>query len=384
MSVRPTLLKDIRRTAVDNHQQNLGNGQYNRFAPLDPRGRTFSTGKRLLSGDSTADPAPKTPRLDSSVVFGQLKVQETALKEVTAGLEELNKLTAEPGTDPKWVCVSKILKGLADSQTNLSSAVLDALKLREPVNQAKLASTKEAQAKPHQKLVESAAVTGEKKLKQVLRDAEKKTVIFDLNLGPIPTMNRDTLSRKVTMALSEVVKAGKHDYDIKDAEDVLDDVLSCSKLEFLGKATKKFFNKRNPKDERNDKMCTIPVRMDFKDKETRMQAETSLRKICNVSCSVPYPRKLRAFLGDLVKVGKTKFHNSYIRTRIDIDSLSVDVHAKTETGWVDLNLSQSIPLTVLDNTVQVPVIANTQGTANTDNTALQMEEDAEDEAISLS
>jgi hypothetical protein len=75
-------------------------------------------------------------------------------------------------------------------------------------------------------------------------------------------MNKETLSRKVTLALNTKVQAGEHDYDIKDAEEVLDDILSCAKLEFLGNAYKKFFNKKNLNDVRNDTMCTIPVRFD--------------------------------------------------------------------------------------------------------------------------
>ena len=51
-----------------------------------------------------------------------------------------------------------------------------------------------------------------KKVKHALREAEKKPVIFNLDLGPVPTINKDTLSRKVTVALSDKAKAGNHDY----------------------------------------------------------------------------------------------------------------------------------------------------------------------------
>ena len=80
------------------------------------------------------------------------------------------------------------------------------------------------------------------------------------------------------MALSDKAKAGDHDYNVTDAEETIDDVLSRAKLEFLGAGSKKYFNSRNPADKRNNKFCTMPVRMDFKDKETRIQAEISMRK----------------------------------------------------------------------------------------------------------
>ena len=50
-----------------------------------------------------------------------------------------------------------------------------------------------------------------KRLKQSIRDAEKRSVLFNLDLGPVPTMNKETLSRKVTMALSDKAKGGAHD-----------------------------------------------------------------------------------------------------------------------------------------------------------------------------
>ena len=58
-------------------------------------------------------------------------------------------------------------------------------------------------------------------------------MIFNLELGQVPTINKETLSRKVTMALSEKAKAGDHDYNINDAKDTIDDVLSCAKLELV-------------------------------------------------------------------------------------------------------------------------------------------------------
>ena len=174
-------------------------------------------------------------------------------------------------------------------------------------------------------------------------------MIFNLELGQVPTINKETLSRKVTMALSEKAKAGDHDYNINDAEDTIDDVLSCAKLEFLGAGSKNFFNSRDATDKRNNKFCTMPVRLDFKDKETRIQAEISMRKLCKVSCSTPYPKKLRNILSGLVKDGKKAAPGCFSLTRVNVDKLTIDVHTKVDNQWQDLNLSCNIPTTILDN-----------------------------------
>jgi hypothetical protein len=34
---------------------------------------------------------------------------------------------------------------------------------------------------------------------------------------------------------------------------------------------------------------------------------------------------------------------------VNIDKLTVEAHAKTSEGWVDLNLTRPIPLNILDN-----------------------------------
>jgi hypothetical protein len=203
-------------------------------------------------------------------------------------------------------------------------------------------------------------------VKQAIRDAEKKTLLFNLDLGKAPTMNKDTLARKVTLALNTKVQSGEHDYDIKDAEEVLDDILSCCKLEFLGATSKKFFNKKNVNDVRNDTMCTMPVRFEFKDRETRIQAETNLRKVCKVSCAVPYPKKLRDILDNLVTQGKKLSPGCFIRTRVNVDSLSIDVHAKTKDGWKDLHLKTCIPLDICDKVSQDKVTTDIVPVATVD------------------
>ena len=90
MSVRPVLLKDIRRTPINNHMANTGKGNYNRFEMLAPRDRVFSNGKRQLPRDNP-DPPPKSPRFDSNVVFDQLKAQEATMQEASSLLDKATK-----------------------------------------------------------------------------------------------------------------------------------------------------------------------------------------------------------------------------------------------------------------------------------------------------
>jgi hypothetical protein len=244
------------------------------------------------------------------------------------------------------------LKLLLKSQENLTSVLVDVVKVSEVTtsgNVNKGAGEVKSKVKPNTAPVNPNAAA-EKKVKQAIRDAEKKTLLFNLDLGKVPAMNKETLSRKVTLALSEKVISGEHDYDIKDAEEALDDILSCTKLEFLGVTSKKFFNKKNVNDVRNDTFCTLPVRFEFKDKETRIQSEKILRKVCKVSCAVPYPKRLRTMLDNLISEGKKQYPNCFIRIKVNVDTLTIEAHAKTAEGWVDLGQRCNIPLNICDVT----------------------------------
>jgi hypothetical protein len=96
--------------------------------------------------------------------------------------------------------------------------------------------------------------------------------------------------------------------------------------------------------------------MDFKDRETRFEAKIMLRKICKVNCSVPYPKKMRNLLNDMIKEGKVLQPNSFIRTKVNVEKLTVEAHAKTAACWVDLNIKKSIPVSILDNSTEQVVM----------------------------
>jgi hypothetical protein len=295
--------------------------------------------------------------------MGQLKGQETLLAEIKKNLGKVDYATVIGQVLPQpvkdvIVNLGKALDQLLKSQENLTSALIDVVKVSEDAakSQPKVSEVN----KPKGRIaavpppIDPKAVA-EKKVKQAIREAEKKTLLFNLDMGKVPTMNKETLSRKVTLALAEKASSGEHDFDIKDAEDAVDDILSCTKLEFLGITSKKFFNKKNVNDVRNDTFCTLPVRFEFPDKPTRIQAEKTLRKVCKVSCAVPYPKKLRSLLDTLVAEGKVKYPNSFIRTQVNVDQLTVEAHAKTGEGWVDLGLKRDIPLNILDINTEVTV-----------------------------
>jgi len=374
MPVRPVLMSEIRKTGppspLDLHRANTGSGSYNRFAPLTARSRTSSLGKRPAEEQPEVS-SPKMPRLDANKVFDQLSMHDKELdlaKGAIAAASTAIEAACKPDDNGIGTALHRILEAvqhLVNGSEVLKSVICDTAK-QIPENQvnrgggggggggkgyAAAAASQTGGGGPNnnakKQLSEEDILAN--KVKKSLKEAEKKTVIFDLNLGTAPTINRDTLSRKVTIALHDKVSNGSHDWNIQDAGEMVDDLLSCSQLEFLGNGSRKYFNRRNVEDPLNNKMCTVPVRLDFKSKEIRMQAEETLRKVCKVSCSIPYPKRLRDMLTQTIRTGKTQHPDCFIRTRVDSDNLKILASARTGNIWIELpELTTDIPLDILD------------------------------------
>jgi hypothetical protein len=58
-------------------------------------------------------------------------------------------------------------------------------------------------------------------------------------------------------------------------------------------------------------------------------------------------------LDNLITEGKVKYPNSFIRTQVNVDQLTVEAHAKSGEGWIDLGLKRVIPLNILDISTEV-------------------------------
>lgn len=371
MPVKPILMSDIRKanppSPMDTHREKIGNGTYNRFAPLFERPRLLSQGKRQRSEDDIpATTATKVPRLDANKVFDQMSAHDEQITKVKSALKtasEAAQASFKPddnGIGTVMYSLVEAVQHIANCSEVMKSALVDFCKQNESPRTPVLSSAgpdlntqgpqgtwagKVKNTKPTQTPVEVET----DKVKKVLKEAEKKTVLFELDLGSAPTINRTTLSRKVTMALHAKAATGNHDWNTADAGEMVDDLLSCAQLEFLGNGSRKFFNSKKPTDPRNNNMCTLPVRLDFKNKESRIRAEETLRKVCKVSCSTPYPKRLRDLLTQAIRAGKEAHPNCFIRTKVNSDNLKIEVSARTEGGWVQLpTLGRDIPIDILD------------------------------------
>ncbi len=368
MPVQPILMSDIARSRprdppspVDDHRSRVGQGNYNRFSSLFPRSRTPST-KRARSPEVIVEQV-KLPKLDSETLFNQLKDHDKCMdlaKTALAGAATAIGAACRPDDNGIGTALSGVhaaLEQLVLGSEAIKSVMMDWCKTQDgiqtKVRQATAGNLQvpAGEKNPRKSVSKGPTEVKTQMVKDTLREAERRMVVFDLDLGTAPTINKATISRKVTLALHAKAASGEHDWNTKDAGEMVDDVLSCAQLEFLGSGTRKFHNNRNKDDPRNNKICTVPVRFDFKNKETRLQAEQTMRKICKVKPSVPYPRRLRAMINDTIKKGKSIHQNCFIQTKVDIENLTLKALVRSEGKWTEIkDITQAIPLDILDRT----------------------------------
>jgi hypothetical protein len=93
-------------------------------------------------------------------------------------------------------------------------------------------------------------------------------------------------------------------------------------MTFYGSATKTY---NNPKDPASGSYCTIPIRYEFKDRETRIQAETILRSTCGINCTTPYHPTLRECIKQTGEFFRGLYNTSYVRVNVDVSKMVLKV-----------------------------------------------------------
>ena len=362
----------IPKSPTQTHQERVGKGNYNRFKHLmNPRDRSQSEGKRQRgNSDDVFETTNKAPRLDEEMLVSQVAKAEHELKSAKAAMDECMKVAdgcysandGQMGT--AFYKLTEVVKHLITNQEWITSAVVDSRKITEKVSKEQVKVNKAvdnvmsyagaaqggSQAKKVSKPPPSEEDKNKKRIRQAINKAEKSSILFGINMGDVPTINKETLARKLTIDLHRKAKEGNKEkkYSEKQVEEMTDDLLTCASLDFLGSGTKLYKNKFNEDDTNNGKFCTMPVKMLFKDKKERILAEQHLRKVCDVKCSTPYPKGLRTLISGLINEAKREKPGRFILAKVNAEKLTVSALASENNSWVDLNITKEIPLNILD------------------------------------
>ena len=277
--------------------------------------------------------------------------------------KELTTLGAEPEICTIFNDLCEAISCINNSQTILAESQLGKKKLqdqflpappkkvRQNSGLANLAPVLVNISSQQSEVTESKEEADMRKFREAVSEAEKSTLLFNLNMGKVPIMNQETISKKATLALTSMAAKAEGKLSSTPSDDAItaiDDVLSMTTgMSLFGNSTKSYVN---PKDKESGAFCTIPVKYEFKDKDTRIRAETALRARCKVSCATPYPVILRECIRQVVDKVKKKFPGEFVRVNVNANkfSLSVARRGATESTWIYLRDEITLPTEVLN------------------------------------
>ena len=194
------------------------------------------------------------------------------------------------------------------------------------------------------------------RFRDLVNEAEKSSVVFNLDMGRVPIINKETMSVKATAALTAMAAAAENRPASNPSSDTvatIDDALSVAdKISFFGNSTKSVTGKGAL----NGSYCTIPVCYKFPSKDIRSKAEHVLRTTCKASCATPYPQALRACIKAVLEDGKRARPEEFCSVSVDMSQLSLKVawRARNSTTWTRFDKLIPIPASVMENPNTVP------------------------------
>jgi hypothetical protein len=212
------------------------------------------------------------------------------------------------------------------------------------------------QVKVSEKPAETDEEKKARKFSEAIRDAERSTLCFNLNMGNVPLMNKTTISEKASLALAKMAASAENKFSSTPSADAIaaiDDVTSMvTNMEFYGSSTKEYKGKDSTG------FCTVPVRYQFKDKEQKFFAEKTLREICKVKCATPYPAIVRECIKQVVNHVRASHPNDFVKVSVLTKEFALKVARRPpgkDNDWIVYPDSLRLPDEALDvSTKQVP------------------------------
>jgi len=339
MSNKPTSLASILGPKPDSLRETGRTfGQGNRFAALRDRSRSLSTGPATKrSAEEEAGGDGKAARIDNHV-FAQMEKVEAMVVEgkdmVAKMAADMDKMDAPQEIKVMMGRMVNFMAHMVVTVESLASTMVDNEKLKVGrEEEARAAGGKDKEAGKDAKPPPTAEEVRKKKFVQAVKEAEKAVLVFGLDLGKVPIMNRQTLSASVARNIADkAAKVDKQEGDRpkEDTVTIIDDTLSMMKgMDFFGRTTKPAKDKEG----KDAGYHTMPVSMQFRDRDSKLRAEQVFRQNCEIRCTTPYPKRLRDLMNKVMEEQKAVAKDSFIQVRVDLDSLSLKVSRRTGNVW---------------------------------------------------
>jgi hypothetical protein len=318
-----------------------------------PRMGSLSKKRRLDEIDRVFDlsmpyPPPTWPKkqpLDLTEI-------KTLLVAATAAGEDVSPLLDSPDLDPKI----KVFGNLGMALLGLVAAIVEngLVPMTEPTAETapspggprgESGSRRNGPAPPPK------IPTGIKELKECLEKADHESILFDANLGPVPMGNRNGLVNAFSSGLraAAITTAEGKGQDPAEAVRAMNDALECvSDMDFIGIKSDKA-KSRNNNQLPVGNHCTMPIKLRFEDRNTRLHFERTIRENCGLRATMSLPKPIREEQSVFVRALKARYPDEVVTARPDLGSLHFVAFRKkhNEKKWIRCPESIPIPHSIL-------------------------------------
>jgi len=363
MSGKPLSLAELLQRGATKKPPTKGISLKNRFDALHrdrsvsaASSRCESPGKRAREESVDSEEVDTEP-LDRNLAFKSMAGEEgkfAKAKAIVEGLKAGMTDAAKKGAvGPIWEIVGGIIEWMeivGGVQETTANVVVDSYNkvAASPRKSRRDGGRKEV---PLVSPEEAELSFKKKKFAQEVREAERSSLIFNSNMGGVPVMNPDTMRTRFSMDLAAKAAAVEKKTDGVPSATVaaqLDDALEMvTRMEYFGRVTKKAMKRGTHEP---DDFFTIPVKLSFKDKDTRDAAEFRMRTMCDINCTVPYHRTLRNVIGTVIAENKEKYPDNFIQIKVDVEKFVLKVNRKSKKDkiWYNNVETVALPDSVLD------------------------------------
>ncbi len=212
---------------------------------------------------------------------------------------------------------------------------------------------------------------GTAKLKDALATTDKTAVVFGTDLGPSPVANRATLNGALATGLKAATLKVVADSsgDANEAIQVFNDTISCANnLDFLGQTSAKRIDKQDTNNPILSSFCSMPVKLDFPDRNTRTHFQSTLRKHCNLKASIFLPAPIRKYQSLYLNAVRERHPGKAVMVCPDTANMSLVAFVKDEgvgawsrcPGLHPIPRGIMLPGYLIPNRIDLPAAAETE------------------------
>ena len=120
-------------------------------------------------------------------------------------------------------------------------------------------------------------------------------------------------------------------------------------VDFLGQASATFNNNCKADDPRNGTYCTMPVKLRFADRDSRIFFENTVRNAAGLKATQSFPKQIRGIVKEFMEKVRSENPGLIVMVRLDSRALRLNAFTKVdgEKSWSRYHEYYAIPIGIM-------------------------------------